>query len=41
MTQTTYRVTGWLRRGMRQLPEHPYPSDHPWRVRHDAHRPRG
>jgi hypothetical protein len=25
----------------RQLPERPYPSDHPWRVRHDAGRPRG
>ncbi|MET0275802.1 MAG: hypothetical protein ABW073_03155 [Acidimicrobiia bacterium] len=25
----------------RHLPEHPYPSDHPWKVHHDPERPRG
>ena len=25
----------------RQLPDQPYPSDHPWRDRHDTARPRG
>jgi hypothetical protein len=24
-----------------QLPERPYPSDHPWEHRHDPARPRG
>ena len=23
-------------RFVRHLPEHPYPSDHPWLLRHDA-----
>jgi hypothetical protein len=26
---------------VRQLPEKPYPSDHPWELRHDRSRPRG
>jgi hypothetical protein len=31
----------WSRALVRQLPEKPYPSDHPWRHRHDPSRPRG
>jgi len=30
---------GWLL--IRQLPDQPYPSDHPWADRHDRCRPRG
>ena len=41
MVQTTHRVSGWLRRWLRHLPEQPYPSDHPWREHHDPQRPRG
>jgi hypothetical protein len=44
MTQTqmaTRRLGSWLRRWTRQLPDKPYPSDHPWRDRHDPERPRG
>jgi hypothetical protein len=26
---------------VRHLPERPYPSEHPWAVRHDPTRPRG
>jgi hypothetical protein len=41
MSKIIRELAGFGRSLTRHLPEHPYPSDHPWRVRHDAGRPRG
>jgi hypothetical protein len=41
MTKLLRGVQHWGRLLFRQLPDHPYPSDHPWAHRHDAGRPRG
>ena len=39
--QSMKRLTSLARGLVRHLPARPYPSDHPWRHRHDPARPRG
>jgi hypothetical protein len=41
MTKLMRGLSRWSRALVRQLPDKPYPSDHPWRDRHDPARPRG
>ena len=41
MTKLMQGLSRWSRALVRQLPDKPYPSDHPWRDRHDPARPRG
>ena len=40
MTKLMQGLSRWSRALVRQLPDKPYPSDHPWRDRHDPARPR-
>jgi hypothetical protein len=41
MTKIVAGMRRWGQSLIRHLPEHPYPSDHPWRDHHDPARPRG
>jgi len=41
MTKLVTGLRRWSRTLTRQLPDHGYPSDHPWRDRQDPARPRG
>jgi len=41
MTKLMQGLNRWSRALIRQLPDKPYPSNHPWELRHDPTRPRG
>ena len=41
MTKLIQGLSRLSRALVRQLPDKPYPSDHPWRDHHDPTRPRG
>ena len=41
MTKVVRSLQRWAWSLVRQLPEQPYPSEHPWADRHDPSRPRG
>jgi hypothetical protein len=41
MSKIMAGLNHWTRALVRHLPEHAYPSDHPWRDHHDPTRPRG